>query len=734
MRAAWAIPCLFLTAACARDAGPAPTLTQVAPNTGELTAATAVRVLGEGFQPLVRVDLDDAEQVQVQDVFRLELQRTEQRHPIGNVVRVSANELMAEVPAGLPAGSYSLRLVDPRGREAFLATAFTVLATRCGPSACVIDRACVAAGTLRPGNTCEACVPTVATNRWTVVPDGSPCVDGDDCSQGETCSAGVCGAPTHLGPCTADLCHGAGWCHPVTRKCPAPRPNGTPCDDQNACTLGESCQDGWCGQPGVLVQCSATACRPAGVCEPATGQCVHPPGPDGAACDDQNLCTQSDTCGANGCRGQPACGNTAPRACLAVSPAAGASGTTFHFDATCSSDAEELPAALAARFDFDGDGTFDSAFSPSLTATHTFAATGAFRAVVELKDPSGLTSWAARTVWVSAAADEVVVDTVADESDPNATPAAPGGAGLSLREAILYVNGANAPKVIRFARPMRLVLGALPPLQPAGAAIVGGDGPVLDFSASNGGSCLTLAGANQALVAVEALGCPGVLVHVTGQSVAIVDSRLSGGGAGLQGVRVSGALARVGPGNVLSGFAGSAVVVRAAQAAVDGNRLRENQVAVELQNGADQTLVQRNRLHRNGTGVSGNRAQSPALRHNTFHATTQSAIQLTGSVNAASIRNNIVVGSGARALDAPPPALAETSPNLSFGNAQASALEQGPNLTADPLLLGPAAEDFRLAPTSPALNAGVDSGLDLNGPSGGNFNGSAPDLGAEEMP
>src|SRR5207248_4384155 len=46
------------------------------------------------------------------------------------------------------------------------------------------------------------------------------------------------------------------------------RPNGTPCDDGNACTTADACQGGFCtGGPGV--ECPAcTSCDPAAGCIP----------------------------------------------------------------------------------------------------------------------------------------------------------------------------------------------------------------------------------------------------------------------------------------------------------------------------------------------------------------------------------------------------------------------------------------------------------------------------------
>lgn len=86
------------------------------------------------------------------------------------------------------------------------------------------------------------------------------------------------------------------------------QPFGTPCEgDLDLCTL-EACD--------ALAQCSSTGdtlkCDelPAGPCEHVTCKpqqgCAKEPLPDGAVCDDDNLCTEDDACQYGHCRGTPA--------------------------------------------------------------------------------------------------------------------------------------------------------------------------------------------------------------------------------------------------------------------------------------------------------------------------------------------------------------------------------------------------------------------------------------------
>ena len=83
----------------------------------------------------------------------------------------------------------------------------------------------------------------------------------------------------------------------------AGKQDGEACDDGNVCTTGETCQSGQCGAGQALVCQAEDACHDAGICDPATGQCTQPQKPDGAACDDQDLCTGLDYCLGGACTG-----------------------------------------------------------------------------------------------------------------------------------------------------------------------------------------------------------------------------------------------------------------------------------------------------------------------------------------------------------------------------------------------------------------------------------------------
>ncbi|MFO0760369.1 MAG: kelch repeat-containing protein [Byssovorax sp.] len=134
--------------------------------------------------------------------------------------------------------------------------------------------------------------------------NGSACNDGNPCTQNDTCQNGVCTAGAPVVCVASDACHDAGVCNPATGVCSNPnKANGSPCNDGNACTQNDTCQAGVCtGGPAVV--CSASdQCHDVGVCNQATGVCSNPPKADGAACNDGNACTLTDTCVAGACTG-----------------------------------------------------------------------------------------------------------------------------------------------------------------------------------------------------------------------------------------------------------------------------------------------------------------------------------------------------------------------------------------------------------------------------------------------
>ncbi|MCZ6654394.1 MAG: hypothetical protein O7D91_15375, partial [Planctomycetota bacterium] len=146
----------------------------------------------------------------------------------------------------------------------------------------------------------------------TPINDGLVCDDGDPCVLSTICAAGACqggSAPdcsTSGDDCNTASCDpdGAdGNCDTLT-----PLADGTDCDDEDACNVGETCQGGSCtggGPPdcsGVGDQCNVASCDANG----EEGNCdIITPVKNGTQCDDGDVCTTEDACAGGQCLGGP---------------------------------------------------------------------------------------------------------------------------------------------------------------------------------------------------------------------------------------------------------------------------------------------------------------------------------------------------------------------------------------------------------------------------------------------
>lgn len=118
---------------------------------------------------------------------------------------------------------------------------------------------------------------------------GTPCNDGNSCTENDKCGGTnnlICSGTPVI--CAAlDQCHFAGTCDFATGICSNPdKPNLTPCDDNQSCTVSDSCTDGSC--------IGTDTCKSGFMCQ--SGSCVPEPNCQvNLNCDDNNLCT-NDFC------------------------------------------------------------------------------------------------------------------------------------------------------------------------------------------------------------------------------------------------------------------------------------------------------------------------------------------------------------------------------------------------------------------------------------------------------
>jgi len=104
--------------------------------------------------------------------------------------------------------------------------------------------------------------------------------------------------------------------------------------------------------------------------------------------------------------------NTPPNAEFTVYPMIGSISTTFLFDPSMSNDTEDQYASLEGRWDWEGDGTWDTAWAPLGNVTHSFLSDGTYSVILQVRDTGGLTDVVAHSVIV----DSVPPTTVASLS------------------------------------------------------------------------------------------------------------------------------------------------------------------------------------------------------------------------------------------------------------------------------------------------------------------------------
>ncbi len=93
--------------------------------------------------------------------------------------------------------------------------------------------------------------------------------------------------------------------------------------------------------------------------------------------------------------------NTAPVASFVVDPGTGDITTDFSFNASGSTDLEDPLTALEFRWDWNGDGIYDTDWTGGATQTHFFLAPGTYNVTLEVRDSGGMIDTMTKTVVVS---------------------------------------------------------------------------------------------------------------------------------------------------------------------------------------------------------------------------------------------------------------------------------------------------------------------------------------------
>ncbi|MCF8350287.1 MAG: hypothetical protein K9H15_03920 [Bacteroidales bacterium] len=93
--------------------------------------------------------------------------------------------------------------------------------------------------------------------------------------------------------------------------------------------------------------------------------------------------------------------NTPPTAAFSVNLSSGSTSTTFEFDGSDSYDNEDPTSQLQVRWDFDGDGSWDTGWDYDKTENHQYSDEGTYTAKMEVKDTEGLTDYTTHSVTVN---------------------------------------------------------------------------------------------------------------------------------------------------------------------------------------------------------------------------------------------------------------------------------------------------------------------------------------------
>jgi uncharacterized protein (TIGR02145 family) len=93
--------------------------------------------------------------------------------------------------------------------------------------------------------------------------------------------------------------------------------------------------------------------------------------------------------------------NRHPAASFSVSSLTGNLNTRFRFDSWSTRDPESSPTQMTYRWDFDGDGNWDTDYMAELITMHQYDKPGVFRTRMEVKDPLGELDTISKWIYIS---------------------------------------------------------------------------------------------------------------------------------------------------------------------------------------------------------------------------------------------------------------------------------------------------------------------------------------------
>lgn len=182
---------------------------------------------------------------------------------VGGDVALAIEGIREQQVIALASGTFS---IDSVGEHAVSVTL--------EPAECLADEDCGAVTCMEPGTCDRGVCQRTPLVEGTACSSDSLCVSNESCDGSGSCGAGspvVC-LDAIFGDCLVPLCDPTQGCIAVAAD------DGFSCDDQNACTVGDSCVAGTCR--GGAFPCSGDAV----CCPEAGGYACLPPGSSGPNC------------------------------------------------------------------------------------------------------------------------------------------------------------------------------------------------------------------------------------------------------------------------------------------------------------------------------------------------------------------------------------------------------------------------------------------------------------------
>jgi len=330
----------------------------------------------------------------------------------------------------------------------------------------------------------------------------------------------------------------------------------------------------------------------------------------------------------------------------------------------------------------------------------------------------------------------LVVTTGVDEADAGATPGSPGQTGFSLREAISFANGNAGHQSITFDAAVATVAlkSALPSVQETldikGLVVIDATGNAATSA------CLSVAASDVHIDALE-------IHHCQGEPVLFSSSTSSGNQLTNSFLHDNKkAVVVYGDGAIISGNLITFSAVAGLEIFGKNAQLQGNDVAASLasnyliHDGANGAYLLANVSIGGGDGIALGAVTGATIWHSTIVDSVFAGLNV-GTATLVDARNNIFSGADTYGVRGPDSAFSALTNNLYFnntsGNRNQGSLDAA-SVVGDPLFNNPASFDYALKTGSPAINRGVNLGVDRNGSTAGLYNGSAPDIGWLESP